>query len=240
MNAAIDLTNLDWEDWLANRHGISEEKELQVLKQLPISEENKAKLMKVRIGIFNEKSDSLAEDLFTGKISIGKWEETMKKLIREEHASCAAIAKGGWDEMTWKDWGRLGTPLREQYKYLHGFAKAIEEKKDTISLRAIQARARLYGQAGAGTGAIIQAGKELEGMLPWLPRDGSTECLVNCHCAWVLEVISHDKISNMKVVEAVWQLGIAEHCDTCVKRDGHTEVLVIPEDVVVPSIIGGY
>jgi very-short-patch-repair endonuclease len=100
----------------------------------------------------------------------------MKKAIREVHASVTAIAKGGWDSMSSKDWGRIGTPLREQYKYLHAFANDISKQRETISLKAIQARAKLYGRASSGTAAIVQAGPELAGMLPWMPRDGSTEC----------------------------------------------------------------
>jgi hypothetical protein len=213
---------------------------LIVLKQLPITEESKATLIDIRMNLFNDASDTIAEQLYTGEISIGAWEESMKQLIREVHASVAAIAKGGWDEMSWSDWGRLGTPLREQYKYLHGFAQAVAEKSDTISLNAIKARAHLYGQGAAGSAVLIQAGPELEKLLPYLPRDGSTECLMRCRCAWILEIVDSDKPTKKKVVEAVWTLGVAEHCPTCLDRDGKTVTLTVPEDTVVPHVIGGY
>ena len=216
------------------------EKSLEIFKQLPISESDKAKLLNLRVKLFNDTVDVLAEDLYSGKLSLGKWEADMKKNIRELHASAAAIAKGGWDEMTWKDWGRLGTPLREQYKYLHGFSQAILDKKDTISLKAIKARAHLYGNAAGGTGALIQAGADIEGQLPWMPKDGSTECLVNCKCRWVLSVVSTDPKSKKKIVEAVWELGVAEHCKDCVKRNGYTHVLTLSEDADVPRYIGGF
>jgi very-short-patch-repair endonuclease len=150
--------------------------EVVVEKQLPISDSDKLKLVDLRRNIFNDKVNSLAEDMYSGKISLGKWEEDMKKSIREVHASVTAIANGGWDNMTSEQWGRIGTPLREQYKYLHEFSKDIHANSDTISLKAIQARARLYGLASSGTAAIIQAGPLLESLLPWMPRDGSTEC----------------------------------------------------------------
>jgi len=211
-----------------------------VLKQFPISEEGKANLIAIRTSLFDNSADTLAEQVYTGEISIGAWEESMKQLIREVHASVAAIAKGGWDEMSWSDWGRLGTPLREQYKYLHGFAQAILEKIDTISLNAIKARAHLYGQGAAGSAVLIQAGPVFESLLPYLPRDGSTECLMRCRCAWILEIIDNDKPTKKKVVEATWVLGVAEHCATCLDRDNVVITLTVPEDTEVPHVIGGY
>lgn len=211
-----------------------------VEKQLPISDVDKLKLIDLRQNIFDNKVNSLAEDMYSGKISLGQWEESMKKSIREVHASVTAIAKGGWDQMSSADWGRIGTPLREQYKYLHTFASDISNTRDTISLKAIQARSRLYGQASSGTAAIVQAGPELAGMLPWMPRDGSTECLVSCRCYWKFKIVSKDPASQKMIVSAVWKLSPAEHCKTCIGRKGHEEILTLPIDYDLPSFIGGY
>ena len=209
-----------------------------VLKQLPISEKDVQKLLDLRVNIFYDKSDKLAERVFTGDLTIGAWEEAMRAELRQLHSSAAAIAKGGWDNMTSADWGRLGTPLREQYKYLHGFANTIAEQSDTISLKAIQARARMYGRATGNTTAIIQAGSIIESLLPWLPGDGSTRCLVNCKCRWDLRIIKIDKKSGDKTVKAVWRLSPAEHCEDCLERNGHVETIVVPKTVVIPKYIG--
>lgn len=211
---------------------------IEILKQLPIADESKANLVKARVRIFYDASDSLATDMFTGKISIGQWQESMKKTIRETHASCAAIGGGGWDEMTSAQWGRLGTPLREQYKYLQGFTEFVSENRDDISLRAIQARARLYGEGAGGSTVLVQAGPLLEKLLPYIPKDGSTECLNRCHCMWMLDVTGTQPDGSQEV-QAIWRLGIAEHCDTCVSRDGHVEMFVVPVGEVVPDMIGG-
>ena len=140
--------------------------------------------------------------------------------------------------MTSADWGRLGTPLREQYKYLHGFANTIAEQAETISLKAIQARARMYGRATGNTAALIQAGAVIEGMLPWMPADGSTKCLGSCKCRWELRITKVDKKSGDRTVKAVWRLSPAEHCTDCLERNGHVEMLVVPKDVIVPKYIG--
>lgn len=209
-----------------------------VLKQLPISDKDIQKLLNLRVNIFYDKSDKLAEQVFTGDLTIGAWEEAMRAELRQLHSSAAAIAKGGWDNMTSADWGRLGTPLREQYKYLHGFATTIAEQADTISLKAIQARSRMYGRATGNTAALIQAGAVIESLLPWIPGDGSTNCLVNCRCRWDLKVIKVDKKSGDKTVKAVWRLSPAEHCETCIDRNGHIVTIVVPKDVNVPKYIG--
>lgn len=208
------------------------------LKQLPIDEASKKNLLTIRMNLFYEESDSLAEQVFTGDISIGQWQEAMKVLIREAHTSSAAIGKGGWDVMGPRDWGRLGTPIRNQYGWLQGFADTISNNRETIGLKYIRNRARLYGEAIAGTAVQAEAGFWFEDHLPWLPRDGSTECLVRCHCRWDLEIVE-DRGSSV-MVEATWHLGDADHCETCLARDGHKEIIRVPSDVDVPSKIGGF
>jgi hypothetical protein len=207
-------------------------------KELPIDEKSKANLIKIRTGIFYNLADDLAERMYVGDISIGQWEEQMKKAIRELHTSVAAIGKGGWDQMTPADWGRLGPILKEQYKYLHRFAQYISDNRDTISISAIKARAHLYGNAGNNTAYTIEAGHVLEKKLPWIPGDGSTECLVGCRCRWELEIV--DRKKNFNIVEATWKLGEAEHCQDCIDRDGYVHTMSVYRDIPIPKTIGGY
>lgn len=205
-------------------------------KQLPISETSKLNLIKIRTNMFADEVNALAERMFTGNVTLGSWEETMKKMVRELHTSTAAIGKGGWDQMTPADWGRLGPVLKSQYKYLHNFAQYVEENKDTVSLKAIQARARMYGNAGAFSSVIVQAGDVLAKKLPWLPKDGSTECLVNCKCYWKLDVIETE--GDWVMVQCVWHLRPAEHCKTCVSRNNHVVLVKVHKTVPIPSVIG--
>jgi len=147
-----------------------------VYKQLPVDEASKANLIEIRRSMFVDEVDSLAERMYVGEISIGQWEEQMRGLIRELHASVAAIGKGGWDQMTPADWGRIGPVVKEQYRYLHAFAEKIATDRDTISLEAIKARAHMYGNAGEFSSVVVQAGDVFAKKLPWLPKDGSSEC----------------------------------------------------------------
>lgn len=209
-----------------------------VIKQLTIDDQSRNNLLHIRLGVYNDTIDTLSQQVYTGEISIGQWQEAMKTEIRMLHNSSAAIGKGGWTNMTSRDWGRLGPRIKEQYRYLQGFAEHIDAKRDTISLRQIVARAKLYGEAAVGTTIAIQAGFWFSDHLPWMPRDGSTNCLVRCHCSWALQVTKTTK--SYQTVKASWRLGVAEHCDTCVGRAGHVEVLQVPIDVDVPQSIGGF
>lgn len=208
----------------------------QVIKQLPIDEASMGRLKAVRLNIFNDEVNALAEKMYNGELTIGAWEESMKQQLRELASSMTAMDKGGWQNVTFADWGRLGNPMKFQYNKLHEFAQKVAADKDTISLQAIQARARMYA-GGAEAGAnVVMVGTDFKDHLPWIPKDGSTECLVNCKCAWVLTVI--DIIGNYKLVQAVWTLSPAEHCDDCLDREGHTEVFRVNKNVDVPDVIG--
>lgn len=214
------------------------------LKSLPIDDASKANLLRIRYDIFNSEVDALAQKVFSGQISLGQWEEQMKATIKGLHASAGAIGKGGWEEMTQSDWGKVGAEVKKQYRYLHNFAETIAEKRDTISLKAIQARAHLYSESASHTANVIHAGDFVGTTrnpspfaLPWIPRDGTTECIMNCKCHWTLTVVDQSKTS--KVVQAVWTLTPAEHCDTCIERNGYTVVLTVPKDTEIPSTIGG-
>jgi len=214
------------------------EKQLEIEKQLPINDADKLKIFELRRSMFFDDSDVLAERLFTGEITIGEWQESFKDILRQYYSSSAAIGKGGWDNMTWADWGRLGPEMQKQYKYLQGFAERISDNRDDISLKYIKARARLYGEGAGLPAALMEAGVVFEHFLPWLPKDGSTECLNRCHCRWVNTIIRTE--GQWQFVKSVWKLGEADHCGTCIGREGHVETNRIHERVDVPPIIGGY
>jgi hypothetical protein len=218
-----------------------------VMKELPIDDASKSNLILIRNDIFKDIVDKLAEDLYTGNISIGAWEERMKAEIKSLHTATAVIGKGSFEDVSQSDWGRVGAEVKKQYRYLHNFAEYIAENRDTLSLRAIQARSHLYGNAAKHTASLMQAGEFAGGTrrhpgrfkgLPWIPGDGSTECLINCKCRWELQVIDTMKSKNKKMVQAVWKLSEAEHCDDCKSRNNYTEILIVPYDTYVPPIIG--
>lgn len=209
-----------------------------VFKQVSsIPEDAKAVALIARRDAFFDATDTLSESLRAGRITLGMFEQDMRTRMREYIGGMAMISKGGVDSMTPSDWGKVGAELKKQYKWLHGFSQAIYENREDITVEAIKARARLYGEAGLKMAHIIQAG-DIVGFLPWLPKDGSTACLNRCHCSWNISITSKNEQAGTKEVQAVWALHPAEHCEDCVGRDGHTVVFEVPIGLAVPSVIG--
>jgi 2'-5' RNA ligase len=217
-----------------------------VEKEVPLMDDNsKSALVIERVALFQGDSDALTERLYNGDISLGEWEEGMKGMIKSLHTATGAIGKGSWADLSKSDWGRIGAEVKSQYRYLHGFAEYIATNREDVSLEALQARARMYGNASRYTAALLQAGPFAGGTrrkkgsippLPWIPGDGSTECLVNCKCRWELsEVGRNDKF---KMIKAVWHMTHAEHCEDCPDRQGHEEFRKLPLDMDVPQFIG--
>jgi len=210
---------------------------IDLFKQVRIADKSKPKLVALRTQRFNEDVTRLSQNLVDGRITLGMWEEDMKTQLRLLHTGMVAIGKGNWQSVTSSDWGKVGNILKEQYRYLHGFAQDIDRDRETITAERIAWRAKLYGAKGGYTAGLIQAG-DIAGLLPWIPRDGSTICLNNCRCTW--EMGESPPEEGVKLVFARWTLHPAEHCETCVDRRGYVARLTVPEEMEVPSQIGGW
>jgi len=188
--------------------------------------------------------DLLAENLYRGRITLGMWEEDMRTRLRIFMAAATMVGHGDPTTVTQSIWGRVGNHLRQQYRWLHGFAKAIYENKSTVSLAAIKARAHLYIEAANKIATDVQA-EGFREHLPYLPADGSTTCLNRCGCQWVLEVVSEQPDQGAKTVKATWKLHPEkEHCEArddlagCVDRDGVIVTFEVPSKQAVPPFIG--
>ena len=63
----------------------------------------------------------LAERAATGSLSPADWYEAMRAEIKGEYIRQYTLGIGGREQMTKSDWGKLGSQVQEQYKYLKGF-----------------------------------------------------------------------------------------------------------------------
>jgi hypothetical protein len=204
----------------------------------PIPESAKRVAISAQKRAFLNDLDRLAENLYSGRITLGMWESDMRTRLRIHLTGAGMIGKGDHENMTPSDWGRIGAHLKKQYRWLHGFSQAIYDKRQTISLAAIKARAHLYAEAASTVATDIQAG-ELRGKLPYIPGDGSTACLQQCRCIWSLSITEENREKGTKTVLATWIVDEeAESCEDCVPRDQHTEELVVPIEQEVPGFIG--
>lgn len=91
----------------------------------------------------------LAKSLQRSKITLAQWQEEMRITTKSIHLYSAALGRGGFEQMSASDWGRIGPTIRNQYKYIDRFALQIENGY-TLDGRFLR-RVELYAQSGRVT-----------------------------------------------------------------------------------------
>lgn len=150
--------------------------------------------------------DTLTEQLYDGSITVQQWQTAVASELKDAHLAQAMFAKGGRANMTAADFGRVGGVLRDEYRYLDGFAQAIANGRQ--SRAQALARIKQYGKATqqsywreyalASRGNIIwqlnpaehcedcielaAGGPYTAETLPTYPGAGETQCRGNCNC----------------------------------------------------------
>ena len=87
---------------------------------------------------------ALTAAAFEGAIALAVWTDQMQSELRRLHSQNRALAAGGWDRMTPRDWGAVGGRLRDDYARVQRLATEI--RNDTVSLP--QALNRVNGYVG--------------------------------------------------------------------------------------------
>ncbi len=158
---------------------------------------------------------AIARQLIDGQLKLEHWQEFMRLAIKNEHLAQYMAGRGGKAQMTFRDYGIVGNILKEQYRFLDGFAHDIATGNMTPA--QIMARARLY--IASAHQSFWRGRTEALGMprLPTYPAEGDTNCLVNCRCQWgIQELRSPD--GGLLGWNATWVLDpkAAEvHCEDC-------------------------
>lgn len=91
-----------------------------------------------------------SQQLREGTISLETWRSVMQAEIKETHLASAALAKGGYAQMTQADFGRVGGIVAREYRYLERFARQIGTGEKPLDGRFLQ-RAEQYVKAGRET-----------------------------------------------------------------------------------------
>ncbi|KKM03780.1 hypothetical protein LCGC14_1771000 [marine sediment metagenome] len=102
------------------------------------------------IGASSQVMRAVSQQLRDGDIGLAEWQLEMMQQIKTTHLAGAAMQRGGWQQMTQADFGRVGQIVRNEYGFLRNFAEQIasgEQKLDGTLAR----RAGLYGQQGRPT-----------------------------------------------------------------------------------------
>lgn len=111
--------------------------------------EIRAQLDKV-IDASTEAMRGLSQQLRDGAINLADWQMGMMQQIKTTHLAGAAMQRGGWQQMTQADFGRVGRIVRAEYRFLGQFANEIASGKVKLDGRLL-VRASQYGQAGRET-----------------------------------------------------------------------------------------
>lgn len=162
-----------------------------------------------------------------GHLAPDAWYGRMRDEIRREIIRQYELGRGGRQMMTYADWGRVGAMSKEQYGHLRDFLKEVEA--GTLSEAQLAARAEMYVRSA--TEAYSRAAAVTVGLdpkrLPAHPGDGSTACLSNCQCVWVIEEVRGEG-GELLGWNCTWTLGAADHCGTCLARAREWAPLFIP------------
>ena len=155
----------------------------------------------------------IADSVGAGRLTLNELKIALKNEIKRLGSTQAALANGGFAQMTLSDWGFVGSELKKQYNYAKGFIADIAKGKYGYppSGGAFENRLRLYAQAGRGIGEQMTRRRMLkQGMTQerrvlgaadhcpdcldyasrgWqaigtLPRIGDSVCVTNCRCGF--------------------------------------------------------
>lgn len=146
------------------------------------------RLIQERIGYHDGQLANITRALNNDLITLAQWERAFAQELKDLYLQQAALARGGWQNMTQADFGRVGQQLREQYRYLHGFAQDIAAGK--LSPAQIAARAAMYASSGraaywaAMTGTMMRAGMTRERRLAKGDRGSCSPCVDLARKGW--------------------------------------------------------
>jgi len=163
-----------------------------------------------------------------GMLRVQDWQGLMRDEIKKQYINQYLVGRGGLNQMTQRDWGIIGRALRDQYRFLDGFAADVAAGK--LSPAQIQARARMY--VDAAHVALERGRAEAFGMptLPAYPGDGQTQCLTNCRCNWDIQEV-RDEDGNVIGWNATWVLDPHKqevHCPDCPNNAAVWNHLFVP------------
>lgn len=93
---------------------------------------------------------AITQALVDGSISLPEWQTAMEREIKYINRLSGVTARGGVEQMSQADWGRIGAETKRQYQYLRNFAQEVANGQQRMNGTAV-VRAGLYGEAGRGT-----------------------------------------------------------------------------------------
>jgi hypothetical protein len=93
------------------------------------------------------KTDRLASQLREGKLTLDQWRVEMQTIIKQVHAGGAALARGGFANLTAEDVTRVEKRIMVEYQYLEAWTQDLSAGAAPMD-GTLASRARLYVNQG--------------------------------------------------------------------------------------------
>jgi hypothetical protein len=90
-----------------------------------------------------QRVQAASEQLRSGSLDLGEWDSVMRQEIKRTQLSTTSLLRGGWNQMTAADYGRVGSNVRVQYHYLDGFVGDLRSGRQRMDGSFFN-RAKLY------------------------------------------------------------------------------------------------
>lgn len=133
------------------------------------------------IGASSQAMRAASQQLRDGDIGLVEWQLEMMQQIKIIILVGAIMQRGGWQQMTQADFGRVGRIVQNEYGFLRDFAEQIANGKQKLD-GTLARRAALYGQQGRPTyltfwdSTAAQRGFDEERSI-LQPAEHCTECI---------------------------------------------------------------
>lgn len=111
----------------------------------PVSGKTIAGLLEDNMASHRRTIADLTGRLARGEVTVSAWQRGMADSMRDAHLQARALAVGGRERMSSRDFGSVGGFMRYDLQRLARFGAQVES--GAISAAQVEARAQLYGQA---------------------------------------------------------------------------------------------
>lgn len=174
-----------------------------------------------------ERMRRLIEALLAGSLLLTAWRLRMRAEIRRLHFAIVIIAGGdleGDPELR----RRVLLEVEQQMRYLERWVMQLQAQMLTDNiLDSMVARAALYATATRQTFFLAFTRSFGLPFLPFYPKE-RTVCSIGCKCWWRIR-----RLDGRGNFDCFWQVGIAEHCPTCITRSVAASPLQVRGGVIL-------
>lgn len=113
-------------------------------------------LLDAQVSSAENRLHELATAYHEGRIAPSVWVEQMRTEVRRLELQQISLAKGGFDQLSQRDYGRAGASLRDQYARIIGTAQDVADGKVTLP----QLLNRIDGYVGEGRKLYYQTQRD--------------------------------------------------------------------------------